>query len=90
MCCQLRKDFSKDSIFHYYGGIYSGDRSYQGSESGKNINEESDPNKHQRTHFPENQYKSKKCGKVFYDSSNLTEYHWILTKEKAYFSKAYY
>lgn len=43
------KDLSEGSIFHNYGGVYNGDRTYQYNESGKNANQGLNPIKHQRS-----------------------------------------
>ncbi|KAM7057468.1 uncharacterized protein WM277_005080 [Molossus nigricans] len=59
--------------------VYNEDRSYQCNAHGKNVNQESNPNKHQKTQLPENHYKD---GKLFDQMSNPNMHQVIHSVEK--------
>ncbi|XP_036130851.1 LOW QUALITY PROTEIN: zinc finger protein 347-like [Molossus molossus] len=59
--------------------VYNEERSFQCNAHGKNFNQESNPNKCQKSHLPENHYKD---GKVFDQKSNPNIHQGIHTVEK--------
>ncbi|XP_036130846.1 zinc finger protein 761 [Molossus molossus] len=59
--------------------VYNEDRSYQCNAHGKNVNQESNPNKYQKTQLPENHNKD---GKLFDQMSNPNMHQVIYSVEK--------